>query len=279
MKTIRLLLFIAIFMVTDSGSIFAQNAMDMTPAGTPTKQTQRGRKQLEDLNTPITGVTSDFQMRRNYELQLQKKSELTARIELLTSQLNTMKRSKVKKTQKEIAALQNELDITNRLLDSYPRSFIDPSINQQKGEEQSQELLRQMEQKAEEKLASVDLDAAAIDDVDDPEIRKAYQKYQKYGEMEDEVVKPSLSVYFSVQVASGRANQAHTIRGVGDDVQEIKLSNSSAYIVGQYATLAEAKRACNDIRANSRYKDAYVVAFSGNRRISTTEAQHLLGNR
>lgn len=279
MKAIRLIFFIAILMATGFGAALAQSAMDMTPAGGNSNQKQRNKKSLENLNTPITGVTSDFQMRQSYENQLQKKSELTSRIEMLTSQINSMKRAKAKKAQKEIAVLQNELDITTRMIATYPRSFTDPSINQIKADEHSQELLRQMEQKAEEKLAAIDLDAAAVEDIDDPEIKRAYEKYQKFGELEEEVVQPALSVFFTVQVASGKANQANTIRGVGEGVQEIKLSNSSAYIVGQYSTLADAKRACNNIRATSRYKDAYVVAFSGNRRISTTEAQHLMGNK
>ena len=225
------------------------------------------------------GYTSEAQMRRNYEALSAKREGLEKQIAILNNEMFAAKnQSAAKKIRKEINALQNEYDITLRMLTTYPLKITNPEVAKAQVQTDRAEFARVIEQKTEQKMAAVDQDKEAVKDVSDPELRRAYEKYQRQGELPDASPQtPSLTTYFTVQIGSGKGGQARTFKGLGaQSVEEKRVGTTSVYIVGQYSTREQADDACRDIRSKTKYKDAFIAAFSGERKISLTEAAHLL---
>lgn len=253
----------------------AQNDIDYSPAGGNAKIKKSRNAPLQ--NTPLSGLGVGSQTRRDLEVLQAKKSELEMKIENLTKNINDSKESKARKYRKELLAAQSEFDAVTRIISNYPQSMTDPSFEHVEPATETDAIRIQMEQKAEQKMAEME-NADILEDETDPEIRRAYQKFQNTGGYDDDQgdnVRPEVT-YFTVQIGSGKSGQAKTFRGLTETVEEHRVKNSHAYTTGRYTSLSQAKSVCQEIKSSTRYRDAYVVAFSNGERVSLDEAARLL---
>lgn len=265
------ILVLLLTLVGSSADIFAQS-FDNTPAQSRSKR----NKVTQNLNTPMVGSTVDQQQRAAYDALLIKKSHLEQQIDNTTSLMNSSKTSKAKKYHKELIALQSEYDAVLRTIGTYPQSMANPSIKQEQDDKVAAEFRRQLEQKMDEKVAQVEgNDALLLEGESDPEIREAYEKYLN-PELETAKETPSEDgVFFTVQIASGKSGQASSFK-LSEPVAERRAGNSPVYTVGRFFSIDDANHICQNIRSSTRYRDAFVVAFSGTKRISVAEAKSLL---
>jgi N-acetylmuramoyl-L-alanine amidase len=122
-------------------------------------------------------------------------------------------------------------------------------------------------------------------------IYRAFREYKEESERSDNKAKPivkdepspepvpkvTLPVYFRVQVASfdvSGASNFKKLQGL-EDVREYFHDGTYKYTTGNFETLDEAVNLQNKLRKNKKYKDAFVVAFRGEERISVEDAMNL----
>jgi N-acetylmuramoyl-L-alanine amidase len=122
-------------------------------------------------------------------------------------------------------------------------------------------------------------------------IYRAFKEYKEEAERSDNkaklyepeeapvmVEKPAPVIYFRVQVASFPASSPsnyNKLKGL-KDVREYYHDGKYKYTEGNYKTLDEAVARQNQLKKEKKYKDAFVVAFDGDKRISIQEAEQLL---
>lgn len=209
----------------------------------------------------------DAQMQKSYNALIQEHEDLTIQIESLVQQLGTVKRSKAKKLNKEILILQTRADAAERLIASYPRSLTDPTLAKQLEDQETDKLRQEMADRLDEKLATIDVDKEALEDVTDGEIRRAYENYQKYGDVSAAAAAPASKMQYSVQIGAGKSGAAASFRNA-KNVKELPLNNGkSLYCSGGYGTREEAGVACSQLRRY--YRDAFVIGISGNKKVKS----------
>lgn len=140
-----------------------------------------GFAQNDDLTSEHVSSSSQpkkTRIQREYDELLKKRNEFELQIEELALQILSAKKSKIKKLEKQQAAIQEKYNTTQRLIDAYPPSVSDPSIKEREMDKNSAEFRQMMEKKIEQKLSTIDMDKEAAKS-DDPELEKAYKEYQQ----------------------------------------------------------------------------------------------------
>ena len=122
-------------------------------------------------------------------------------------------------------------------------------------------------------------------------IYRAFKEYKSEIEREDNKAKSILEytheeekerpqIFFRVQFASFNKSKPLNYRKFKDldDVREYQHSNLFKYTTGNFASPEKAFELQKSLHANTKYKDAFVVAFRDEERISVKKAQELLEN-
>lgn len=255
----------------------AQRDIDYAPAREDNRSAKAPRKSNNAFSnqTVISGVSSLTPAERSYLTLQSEQSSLESEISNLTNQLSGAKKGKTKKLNKKITELSSKLTAVERRMAAYPRSITHPAESVSY-ENEDQEFRRQLDEKISQKVAEQDFDNEPLEDVGDPEIEKAYKIYREGGE---EAFLDNLpeagGVVYRVQVGSGRRNSGSSFRGVSN-IKEVGRSDGTAtYYSGSFKTYDQAKAACATIRSTTRYRDAFVVAMVGDKKISLSEAKSM----
>ena len=193
----------------------------------------------------------------------------------LAAQMSGATRSKANKLAKELNSVKSELAVVERKMAAYPRSVTDPNYrSEQASQPMSSDLQDKLESLTNAKIAAEDFDNKPIVS-DDPELQKAYRLYQQLGDeaFTRQEAAPLTGVVFRVQIATGLPGRKSSFSGINDIYEVEGGKGLSAYYSGAYASYEAAQQACRDIRANTRYKDAFVVAMDGDKRVSLDEAR------
>jgi N-acetylmuramoyl-L-alanine amidase len=114
------------------------------------------------------------------------------------------------------------------------------------------------------------------------EVERSDNKAEIYKPQEPPVItqKPAPVIYYRVQVASfptSIPSNYNKLKGL-KDVREYYHDGKYKYTEGNYKSLDEAITRQNQLKKDKKYKDAFVVAFDGDKRISIQEAEELLKN-
>jgi N-acetylmuramoyl-L-alanine amidase len=89
----------------------------------------------------------------------------------------------------------------------------------------------------------------------------------------------SANVFFSVQIVTSPVPlkpDSKKFKGV-NNIKEYKDNNSFKYVVGNEKSIKEILKIQKDL-INKGFKDAFIIAFNGNNRISIEEAKKILNN-
>jgi|GEM_PF-3770171 len=253
------------------------NSYDNTPATSNTHRSGGRTSNTGGSNNSMVSQGPGSVAQRTYASLYTQQKALIREADNLSAQISGATKSKARKLTKQLAKVNSELTIIERKISTYPRSITDPNYYaEQPAEENSGDLQRKIESLADEKLAAQDFDNTPMVD-DDPELQRAYRMYQQFGEeaftsQEEETPR----AVYRVQIGTGLPGHASSFKGV-DNVYEVDNGKgSSVYYSGSFRDLATARDACNKIKGSTRYKDAFVVAMNGDKRISLEQAKNLI---
>ena len=90
-------------------------------------------------------------------------------------------------------------------------------------------------------------------------------------------VKPGQAIYFRVQFASSSKKKSIEKFNDIEDVRVYEHNGSFKYTSGNEASYDAAIRRQNELRLSKKYRDAFIVAFQGDKRIDLDEARKLSG--
>lgn len=218
--------------------------------------------------------TTDAKMQAKYEKLLDERDALAAEISRMNTEMSLAKKSKAKKIGKQLVDVQQKYDAAMRSIASFPKSITNPESQQEAQNRDTEEFRREMARKLEEKLAGMDMDKVVTADVEDAELKRAYENYQRNGDVATPAV-PQADIYFTVQVAAGRSGGNSSLKNITNLIEVKQDNGNSYYCVGKYRSETEAKEACTKLRKTTKHKDAFVVAFYGNLKITVAEAERL----
>lgn len=207
---------------------------------------------------------------RNYATNIERQKQINDELDLLSAQLSNSKRSTAKKTLRKITELNSELAVLERQAKAYPAEIRDPQLKNEAATAQDEEFKQELARKSDEKLREMNLDHAVTQD-SDPELQRAYNRYNSAG-ADSAVDQPAKEVSYAVQIGTGGSGKAASYRQM-TQVRETATSNGSAYSVGSYNSVEQAREACREIRSTTPYRDAFVVGFVHGRKVSVKEAQ------
>lgn len=211
---------------------------------------------------------------RNYATNIERQKQINEELDVLSAQLSDSKRSKAKKALKQITTLNSELAILERQAQAYPAEIRDPQGQSNLSDTQNEEFKKELARKAEQKLQDMNLDHAVPED-SDPELQRAYKKYTSGEDISSGSVSNQIpEVFFAVQVGTGQQGKSSSYRQVGSVRQTINSNGSASYTTGTYSSLSQAQQACREIKSTTPYRDAFVVGFVHNRKVSAKEAQN-----
>lgn len=197
------------------------------------------------------------------ETLMSQKQALTDQVEALINELATAKKSKQKKLHKQLVATQQKAESLERLIATFPTNTTDPQTTT----DDREALKKQMAERLDQKMQGVDTTNVTLDDITDPEMRKVYENYQKYGDVSKEAKVDDDELTYCVQIGSGKRGKASLYRNA-KQVQEIPISNGRAiYYSGSYTSKEQAKDACASLRRY--YRDAFVISVAAGKKIGS----------
>lgn len=241
-------------------------AMAMRPR--PAKQ---GRPSNE---ITVSGTASKNNAKKNL---LDRQSMLTDQIAALSGELSGSKKSVAKKISKQLEALNADLAVVTRLIATFPTER-----NNSASIEAEDALFKlQLDSVAAVRIAITDPYAGKIST--DPALEKMYREYlaqngtvpfiefNSQGELDiqsDPAVYSSGAKIYRVMIAiSKNAMPLSEFSGLTDVLEQRLPSGGRVYYQGSYNTKSEADQACRAVLAQRRFRDAFVVAMVGGKRV------------
>lgn len=229
----------------------------------------------------VSGTNSVAQLYA--ELQRQQ-IEIGGQIASLSTKLHTASRSKAKKITNQINYLTDNLVAVERRLLAFPQYVRDPSSRVDTSKEEKEAFRRELDSIAALRVAASDPFAGRLSS--DPQLEKMYREYLastggKVLKVDD--YQSTQSVDQSSQIQSGNLPSGTTYRVLIaisktqipaskfaslDNVMEQSMpAGGYVYYQGSYGSIAQAQVACNKILSEHRFRDAFVVAMNGSRRV------------
>ncbi|MFI3299457.1 MAG: hypothetical protein R3Y49_06625 [Rikenellaceae bacterium] len=237
----------------------------------PTKQEIRdARKAGEALPSSVRTITTSAQ--GQYNLLLQDKDRLNTEIYQLNSKIAVEKKSKQKKLQKTLDSKNSELEVVNRRMESFPESVRNP---QSAEKTQDKEFLDMLEKNAQKKIQMTDPYSGTISN--DPALEQSYRKHLNnngyiplYDSQSGECItsESDNSLKYRIMLTIERsALPASSFNGMDSVLEQRMADGTIIYYQGSYSTEGEAQRACANIIKQNKFRDAFVVAMMGARRV------------
>ena len=179
----------------------------------------------------------------------QQRAELQEQVDLLGAELKTARGSRARKITKELDLLADQIAVIDRKLEGLPKPG---SSSTEESENKTSD------------LKEYEFETPATD---------------RYVAQSQEQPQTDNRVSYRIQISvTARPNES-AFASLGN-VQMVQRSDGKyAYYYGSYPTYTEAQNACKRLRSSSSYRDAFVVATQGTRRISMEEAARLLNRQ
>lgn len=223
-----------------------------------------GKKEREWVDPNATIVRGTPRSRLSPAEQMvcnltERKAELQKQVDLLGAELKTARGSRARKITKELDILADQIAVIDCKLEALPKPQSIPDIYS------SGKPFKQF-----------------VDSLVDRRIEEeGYVKGPSDTPATDNYVAPTQSaaaayrIVYRVQLAvTTRPNEA-AFSGLAGVKMLQRPDGKYAYYYGGYPNYAEAQAACKRLRADARYRDAFVVAMQGTQRISIQEAARL----
>lgn len=230
--------------------------------GSSSAVSQKNGKEWVDPNATVVRGTPRSRLSPAEQLIFnlnQRRAELQKQVDLLGGELKTARGSRARKITKELNILADQIDVIDRKLAAVPKT---PTIP--------------------EAYSSGRPFSHFVDSLVDKRIEEeGYVKGPSDTPATDNYVAPSGSataeyrIVYRVQVGvTAQPNEA-AYSGLAGVKMLQRPDGKYAYYYGGYPNYAEAQAACKRVRTNSKYRDAFVVAMQGTRRIGIQEAMRL----
>lgn len=207
--------------------------------------------------TPRARLTPGQQMVMNLN---ERKLELQKQVDLLGAELKTARGSRARKITKEVDVLADQIAIIDRKLAAMPKSAlatIPDAYAESRPFHQFVDSLVDKRITEEGFVKDPESDTPATDN---------YRPTQ---------VPTIQKVVYRVQIAVMTRPNAAAYTALGDVKELQRPDGKYAYYYGAYPSYAEAQAVCKRLRAKPQYRDAFVVAMQGTRRISLQEAAQM----
>lgn len=188
-----------------------------------------------------------------------RKAELQQQVDLLGAELKTARGSRARKITKELDILADQIAVIDRKLEALPKPQSIPDVYSS-GKPFKQFVDSLVDKRIEEEgYVKGPGDAPATDNYKAP-TQSATAEYR---------------IVYRVQLAVTTRPNEGAFAGLAGVKMLQRPDGKYAYYYGGYPTYAEAQAACKRLRADARYRDAFVVAMQGTQRISVQEAARL----
>lgn len=194
----------------------------------------------------------------------ERKAELQKQVDLLGAELKTARGSRARKITREMEVLADQMAVIDRKLEALPKTpTIPEAYSSGKPFKQFVDSL-------------VDLRIEEEGYVKGPSQTPATDSYQAPTQTAEEQYGALYKVVYRVQLAvTMRPNEE-----AFSDLAGVKIvrrpDGRYAYYYGEFSNYTDAQAACKRLRANPKYRDAFVIATQGAERISIQEAARLL---
>lgn len=189
----------------------------------------------------------------------ERKKELQKQVDLLGAELKTARGSRARKITKELDILADQLAVIDRKLEALPKPQSIPDVYSS-GKPFKRFVDSLVDRRIEEEgYVKGPGDAPATNNYKAP-VQSAAAEYR---------------IVYRVQLAVTTRPNEGAFAGLAGVKMLQRPDGKYAYYYGGYPTYAEAQAACKRLRANARYRDAFVVAMQGTQRISIQEAARL----
>lgn len=189
----------------------------------------------------------------------ERKLELQKQVDLLGAELQTARGSRARKITKELDILAEQIAIVDRKLAAMPKSALTTIPDVYAESKPFHQFVDSLVDKRinEEGYVKEDDDSPATDSYK-PTVTPAIQK-----------------IVYRVQIAVMTRPNAGAYTALGDVKELQRPDGKYAYYYGTYPSYAEAQAACKRLRTKAQYRDAFVVAMQGTRRLSLQEASQM----
>lgn len=210
-----------------------------------------------ELGSSVTVAATGATTKSSYAVLQNEQMLLSEKISILSSEFQGASKSKARKISKQINDLTLQLTAVERRMDSYPESIRNPSsVTFAQIDDQ---FARELDAKVAARVAASNPYAGQLSS--DPELEKIYRQALKSGKAEAGITyRVMISISKSVLPKS-------TFNGLTDIVEQRMANGNIAYYQGAYTSRDEAETACRKILAARKFRDAFVVAMQGDRRV------------
>ena len=238
--------------------------------------------------TPSAVAPASTGIKQVYNNLLVEQARIGEQISDLSLQLHSASAGKAKKINKQINLLNDELAAVERRLAAFPVSFSGAAVPNNSTEGKNDPFRKQLDSVAAVRVAASNPFEGRLSN--DPELDRMYRAYLKmYGDgvtVTEEVAvavgRPaatasratavqepaSKDLVYRVMVAISKSRlPLSEFSGLSDVLEQAMPAGGYAYYAGQYTSLGQAEAACERILAGYKFRDAFVVAMEGSRRV------------
>ncbi len=236
-KKISICLVIAAFAVAQG----VASAQDLTKA----QQKELDRRQEEEQAQRDRAVASSIE--GQFNTLLSEKAFVEEKIAAVQLEQQGASKSKTRRLDKDLQELNEELDVINRKISTFPRSLRDPEYVADDSKEKAA-FLAELQQEIDARIAAQN---HAI------ESQRAAAQEAEQG-----------NITYRVMIAISQSPlSASDFVGLKDIIEQRMSDGSIVYYQGAYSTQEQAQRACRAILAQQTFRDAFVVAMDGYTRV------------
>ncbi len=190
-------------------------------------------------------------------------SELQGQIKELEGAIQGASKSKARKLSKELEETKGELEVINRIIESYPLQLRDPNYTPDTSKEEA--FKDEIERLGVDRAVKSDPYSKPISS--DSELEKLYREYLKDQSYKPTVrgidghyATPNANLYRIVLAAiEGREPTKTPFEGLSDIYYRKADNNTIIYYQGNYKSYQEAKAALEGIKHSGRFLDAFIV--------------------
>lgn len=215
-----------------------------------------------------TVVSASSSPKAAYAQILTRLETIQTQLDVLSTQLMGSRGGKAKKIVKQIDALQREKTSLNAQKPLFSRSITDPEYAQAQDQREREEYMAELAAKTSELIAKTDPFAGKMSD--DPELQKTYREYVDTfmpRQAPETTFATGDKVYRVMFAIAKKAINVQEIQAYGQVMEQRLPSGGIAYYVGLFTSREAAQGVCNKILATGKYRDAFVVAMVGNKRV------------
>lgn len=236
-------------------------------AGGTTTDSNKGESAWVDPNATVVRGTPRSQLSPAEQLAYslnERKAELQKQVDLLGAELKTARGSRARKITREMEVLADQMAVIDRKLEALPKTpTIPEAYSSGKPFKQFVDSL-------------VDLRIEEEGYVKGPSQTPATDSYQAPKQTAADQYGAMYKVVYRVQLAvTMRPNEEAFSSLAGVKIVR-RPDGRYAYYYGEFSNYTDAQAACKRLRANPKYRDAFVIATQGAERISLQEAARLL---